>query len=118
MCPNAVIQAGGAPSRDGDGKPGYNLAIRSDTLLVFGEITTSGGFTVAPRRDGGKGGALDVDVSRLLLAGVLETYSDPPTGARRGEGGNVDLIVRDESFFSGTVRAGNANVKLPVCCAE
>jgi hypothetical protein len=118
VCPGGVIQAGGAPSRDGDGQPGNNLTVAGDQLVLLGKISTSGGFTLEQDKDGGKGGVLSVHVKRLLLAGELETFSNPPSGARRGEGGMVNLIADDESFFSGTIRSGNAYAKMPVCCAE
>lgn len=122
VCPGATIQAGADPVRgpvkDTSTLNARSLALRARVALVLGAIESRGARVLEAEVRGGDGGALDVEVERLLFAGVLDASASAPT--YRGEkGGDMRVVATKESFFSGTVRSNNgANVlvQVPVCC--
>lgn len=143
LCPNAVLQAGGDPSRAGSGADGHDLEIIADTFIHLGQVVTRGGETLEmlEPRAVGDAGELHVVASRWLFAGAIDTsgpshpdsYAEPRTG---GAAGHVRVEVELESFASGTLEVkggdggsspgcGNggdggpgapADLMLPVCC--
>ncbi|WP_437276013.1 PPC domain-containing protein [Sorangium sp. So ce375] len=145
VCPGATVQAGGEPSRDGDGGDGVDLQISAETLLVLGTVTTAGGTTLKMSGTArvGASGALTVNSARLLLAGLLDT-SGPSHPDGYGEqlggapGGAVLVSTTTESFLSGAVRStggaggsalgcgaggngatnGSVTIEVPVCCYD
>ena len=143
LCPNAVLQAGGASSRSGPGGDGHDLEIVADTFIHLGQVVTRGGTTLEmiESREVGDAGELHVTASRWLFAGTIDTsgpghpdsYAEPRRG---GAAGHVRVEVALESFASGTIEViggdggsnpgcGNggdggpgapADLVLPVCC--
>lgn len=119
VCPGATIASGAGLALTGDGHDGGDIAIKTSRLLLLGTVATRGGWVPsdAAARPG-RSGNLRIEVERLLFAGRIDTAETPPRGYRSGAPGDVWLLATKESFFSGSVRSGNALVKVPVCCAE
>jgi hypothetical protein len=124
VCPNAVVQAGADSVRsapaDARTLSGHRLYLDARVAIVLGAIEARGGTVIGDdRARGGDGGMFDIEVERLLLAGIL----DNSTGSKfnHGEkGGDFRIVATKESFFSGTIKSsgggGVGYVKVPVCC--
>ena len=119
VCPGAMLQSGAGLVLDGDGRDGANIDLHAERLIMLGKIETRGGWvTASGSARPGRSGDLQVEVDRLLFAGVIDTAEPPMIGYRTGDPGYVGILATKESFFSGHVRSGNAWMKVPVCCAK
>jgi hypothetical protein len=115
VCPGATVQAGADPVRTGPvaerALDGHRLALLVPTAVVLGTIESRGStYLVGNSGPVGDGGDIDIEVERLLHAGLIDV-----SGAKYGGvGGNIRIVVSNESYFSGVIKTTGGYIKMDV----